>query len=94
MLEDRKGEGCQEGRGVFPDSEEIPGAWEGVKGQWVWEQQDPCPVTNSSDPSEDGDHNVPSPPKDPQSCKVVLKELRPQDPCTTLGVRGEDPMTV
>lgn len=29
-----------------------------------------------------------------QSCKVVLKELRPQDPCTTLRVGAEDPMIV
>lgn len=37
------GERCQEGGRVFPDSEEIPGAWEGIKGQWVLEQQRPLP---------------------------------------------------
>lgn len=59
-----------------------------------WSSRDPCPVTDSYDPREDGDHKVPSPTKDPQSAKVVLKELRPEDPCTTLGVGGEDPMIV
>ena len=59
-----------------------------------WSSRDPCPATDSYDPREDGDHKVPRPAQDPQNCKVVLKELRPQDPCTTLTVGGKDPMTV
>lgn len=61
---------------------------------WFWSSRDRCPATDSYDPREDGDHKVPSPSKDPQGYKVVLKELRPQDPCTTLRAGDEDPMNV
>lgn len=70
---------------------EIPAAWGEVGDQGVLEPQRSLPCDPQTDPREDGPQGPQLPQRPGHAKPLVLKELRPQDPCAAQRIGGEGP---